>query len=323
MTTFTIRQSSIIAFSVAAVAAIGAPIVLANGVISERPAGGLVFTKSETIGIASEDLFLSIKEVRVAYVYNSMATKVQNVTISFPMPEMPVDGGPDSEVFNRLDDKDARNYMDFAVKVDGKPVAVQMREVAWLRGQDVTARLTAAGLPLLYVKNGQQALERLPQTLKDELAQEGLFIKSESDTTSYSPEWTYQVVFEWEQSFAPGNTKVDIRYKPILGDSADYGDYFERGEGVKRYCIDDAFRTALQRRRASLEPLRLGYVLKTARFWRGPIGRFRLVVDKEKATNLVAFCPLNAKRISETAFEWTATNFLPERDIEVVFFAGQ
>jgi hypothetical protein len=91
---------------------------------------------------------------------------------------------------------------------------------------------------------------------------------------------------------------------------------------VKRYCIDDGVRSALQRRRASLEPLRLGYVLKTARFWRGPIGRFRLVVDKEKATNLVAFCPLNSKKISDTAFEWTTTNFLPERDIEVVFFAA-
>jgi hypothetical protein len=197
-----------------------------------------------------------------------------------------------------------------------------MREVAWLKGQDVTERLTAAGLPLLYVKNGEEALARLPQTLKDELAKEGLFVKSEGDTTSYSPEWTYQVVFEWEQSFRTGTTKVEIRYKPILGDSADYGDYFERGEGVKRYCIDDAFRSGLQRRRGSLEPLRLGYVLKTARFWRGPIGRFRLVVDKEKAANLVAFCPLNSKRISDTAFEWTATNFLPERDIEVVFFAG-
>jgi hypothetical protein len=66
--------------------------------------------------------------------------------------------------------------------------------------------------------------------------------------------------------------------------------------------------------------LTLGYVLKTARYWNGPIGKFRLVVDKEKPDHLVAFCPLQSKKISPTQFEWTATNFAPDRDVEVVFF---
>ena len=64
-------------------------------------------------------------------------------------------------------------------------------------------------------------------------------------------------------------------------------------------------------------------MLKTAQYWSGPIGRFRLVVDKGKAENMVAFCPASAKKISDTQFEWTATNFAPERDIEVVFFTAR
>ena len=152
---------------------------------------------------------------------------------------------------------------------------------------------------------------------------EGLFVKSDSD--EYMPQWSYQTIFEWEQAFRPGPTKVDIRYKPIVGNSADYGDYYEKGEGVKRYCVDETFRNAMKRRRQAGtlgEPLTIGYVLKTARFWNGPIGRFRLVVDKGQANNIVAFCPLAAKKISETRFEWTATNFVPERDIDVVVFVA-
>jgi len=38
---------------------------------------------------------------------------------------------------------------------------------------------------------------------------------------------------------------------------------------------------------------------------------------------MVAFCPASAKKISDTQFEWTATNFAPERDIEVVFFTAR
>jgi hypothetical protein len=44
------------------------------------------------------------------------------------------------------------------------------------------------------------------------------------------------------------------------------------------------------------------------------------VVDKDAAANLVAFCPLAAKKISPTTFEWTATDFTPEHQLGVLFF---
>jgi hypothetical protein len=47
------------------------------------------------------------------------------------------------------------------------------------------------------------------------------------------------------------------------------------------------------------------------------------VVNKGHPNNLTAFCPANSKKISDTQFEWTATNFAPEKDIEVVIFSGQ
>lgn len=62
-------------------------------------------------------------------------------------------------------------------------------------------------------------------------------------------------------------------------------------------------------------------MVKTAKYWNGPIGKFRVVVDKGKANGLVAFCPANSKKISDTQFEWTATNFVPQKDIDVVIFS--
>jgi hypothetical protein len=217
--------------------------------------------------------------------------------------------------------------MKFAVTVNGKPVTARLREIALLDGKDVTARLKAAGVPLIFLDKHQDTVKRMAKAARDALIGEGLFEKPDDpDPSSYAPRWKYQVLYEWEQSFPPGPTKVDIRYRPITGDSQDFGDFYFTPEATKLNCVDEPFRNALKRRRAANklgDRLTLGYVVKTARYWSGPIGRFRLVVDKGKAENLVAFCPLNSKKISDTQFEWVTTNFNPERDIDVVFFMMQ
>jgi hypothetical protein len=281
----------------------------------------LTFKQNDNVSIVSEELFVSFRQIRVAYVYRSKAA--HTVTMAFPMPEVPVDDSPDSIVFNDDTIADARNYMKFAVTVDGKPVAAKLSEVARFKGGDVTARLKSAGVPLIFVKGGQEAMAKLSPAARDALVKDGLLTRSDSNPDLYSPEWTYQVAFEWQQSFRAGDTKVEIGYKPIAGDKADYGDYFDSAKAAREYCVDAAFRAALKRRKAagaSFDVYSIGYVLKTARFWNGPIGKFRLVVDKEKPSNLVAFCPLNSRKISDTRFEWTATNFVPDRDLAVVLF---
>jgi hypothetical protein len=39
-------------------------------------------------------------------------------------------------------------------------------------------------------------------------------------------------------------------------------------------------------------------------------------------TNLVAFCPPAARKISPTTFEWTATNYTPGGQTGVLFFVA-
>src|SRR5262249_44137246 len=133
--------------------------VWANGVVTQRKAGGLVFTKTDTIAIASEELYISRDEIRVSYIYQSKAPKAQNVTISFPMPEVPLDDGPDTEdAFMNDKIPDKRNYMNFKVTVDGKPVESRMIERALFGKKDVTARLKKDGVPLLPVGEDRQAM---------------------------------------------------------------------------------------------------------------------------------------------------------------------
>jgi hypothetical protein len=300
--------------------------VFANGAISERKAGGLVFVKSDTIGIASEELYLSPDLVRVSYRYHSKARAAQDVTISFPMPDVPLDDGPDADdLFYNDKIPDGRNYMNVTVKVDGRAVTTRLIERAVLGGKDVTARLQRDGIPLLLVKDREALLKRIPAKVLQALVDDGFLLRSDSPNSGHSPQWTYQVLIEWKQTFKPGDTKVEVSYRPIIGTPMDYGGYYDTGAGVKKYCIDAAFRAAVQRRAAAgagFAAYTLGYVLKAARFWNGPIGQFRLIVDKQKPKNLVAFCPADARKVSDTRFEWTRANFVPDADLAVVFFTA-
>jgi hypothetical protein len=63
--------------------------------------------------------------------------------------------------------------------------------------------------------------------------------------------------------------------------------------------------------------LTIGYVLKTGANWKGPIGDFRLVVDKSKPDSLVSFCTEGVKKISPPQFEVRHANFTPTEDLKI------
>ncbi|MFH0341640.1 MAG: DUF4424 family protein [Chromatiales bacterium] len=103
----------------------------ANGSPSEFAAGGVVFREAADIAIAREDLYVSVDLVRVSYVYRSDAEETQSITIAFPMPPMSLGGDP--YPLAGFNEADPRNYMAFAVKVNGKPVAAKLHEYAYNR----------------------------------------------------------------------------------------------------------------------------------------------------------------------------------------------
>ena len=71
----------------AAVAALSAGAALANDTTAERAAGGLVFKQTADIDMVSEDLYVSVDRIRVAYVFRNRRPQDITVTVAFPMPD--------------------------------------------------------------------------------------------------------------------------------------------------------------------------------------------------------------------------------------------
>jgi hypothetical protein len=177
----------------------------------------------------------------------------------------------------------------------------------------------------MMVDNKTEVLAKLPQPLLDELYALGAVIKDDYQPPSYFPVWQYQVAFEWEQEFKAGQTRVDISYVPLAGYPADIGDSYETGELADAACVDDALRREIIKRKNDMyyEVATVGYVLTTAKYWKGPIGEFNLTIEKPSADDLAAFCPLEAKKVSPTRFEWHAKDFAPDKDLSAVFYTFQ
>ena len=123
------------------------------------------------------------------------------------------------------------------------------------------------------------------------------------------------------------------RYRPSVGgtvavtfldeNNQPKGERFE--EYRKKFCIDDAFVRLGQRSNADMNAGNshlfenwISYILTTGANWAGPIKKFKLIVDKGQPDNFVSFCGTGVKKTGPTTFEMTATDFLPERDLDIL-----
>lgn len=306
--------------------------------------GGLELTRNDAISMDSEVLFLSRKLVTVNYRFTNTSTKDVETLVSFPLPPLPngIEGYIDAPSFS-----DWREQLEFKTLVDGKPAALSYHEVVTLAGRPkatgVESRLKALGWPIKHWDDydfSEKYVDKLTRTQKDALVTEGL-LRKEDDSDYYSPNWQIQAHVTRKQVFPAGKTiTVEHSYKPIAGGSVggmltpEYrkgSEYFDEYRAT--YCLDSAFLKGFDKRfnaeRAKAKTRGddygvaytehwLDYVLKTGANWKGPIKDFRLVIDKEKADNLVSFCMDGVKRISPTRFEVRKSNFEPARDIRIL-----
>ncbi|MGE8103017.1 DUF4424 family protein [Allorhizobium sp. NPDC080224] len=63
---------------------------------------------------------------------------------------------------------------------------------------------------------------------------------------------------------------------------------------------------------------KIGGILTTGNNWYGPIGDFRLTVDKLNPESIVSFCGQGVKKTGPTTFEMRAKDFYPERDLNIL-----
>lgn len=292
--------------------------------------GGIELVANPHVSMDSEDLYISEKEVRVRYRYTNHSDKDLELTISFPLPAIRA-ADEEKYGYTALPDYSA---LGFETTVDGKPVALKVEKRAEVAGRDVTQRLAELGWPLDWITGSGEEPAFVRKLTADQLAagvREGLLRRE--DHGMHFPTWDVVTHVTRKQTFpAHGTVEVTHRYAPMIGGSV-AGSLFpavrkDYSEHLKTYCIDQGFLAAFDRKVAARmkdpdAPMAysetwIGYVLSSGRNWRGPIGDFRLVVDKGKPENLVSFCMDGVKKISPTQFEVRRKNFEPSGDLEVL-----
>ncbi len=147
---------------------------LADDSSATLDAGGIVLTKNADIRMATEDLAISPRQVKVHYTFANDSSKDIDTIVAFPLPD--VDNYELAESPIGTTTQSTPNFVGFKLTVDGKPVSTTPEERAILNGKDVTDMVKAAGLPLnIVIQSGAyDKLQKLPKAVHDKLAKAGL-----------------------------------------------------------------------------------------------------------------------------------------------------
>lgn len=289
--------------------------------------GGLTLIRSEAIRLDREDLFISREQVRVNYVFTNTSDRDIETLVAFPLPDIvlsPATAAPDFT-------KD----LDFRTTVEGQAVPLQLVQRASFKGQDITARLQGLNLPLAAQGDAfSAAVNRLPAAARAALEREEMLLGTApvaGQPQLWDALWTVHTTITRRQTFpAARSIRVEHSYRPVAGGAIGGGLAAEQRRTPEfkaqrqRQCIDDDFLSALDRRLAaggkSIDhgEVWLQYILRSGANWAGPIGDFRLVVDKGNPRSLVSFCANGVKRLDDRRFEVRYQNFVPDRDLDIL-----
>jgi hypothetical protein len=329
--------------SLTALAALMLPLgaASANDTEANISLGGLIFEKNDQISMDSEDLFLSLEQVRVRYTYTNHSDAPITLLIAFPLPDVPLPGrDPDWHEVAYPDWDD----IGMETRVDGKIAGLLRIDIAKVGGVDVDARLKALGWPAVHWKDPdfRARLAALSADDKSALVAEGL-LTTDGMTAGMTggdvrPAWTVSTSYVRTQTFPPGvAVTVEHRYNPLEGGTVGAGLDRDMRDTIPapnadyehRFCVDEAFVRGYDRKRylpsgavdERYFPVEnwIGYKLSPGANWRGPIGRFRLTVDKGYPDRLVSLCIDGLTKTGPTTFEVVKTNYEPTHDLELLF----
>jgi len=304
----------------------------ANDSSAALGAGGIVLTQSADIRMAREDLSISRKLIRVRYEFVNESGAPITTRVAFPLPEANLEVLTEADV--GWPTEDAKNTVDFRVKVDGRTVAPTLEEKAFLKGVDVTDVLRRHGIPISSrARDVTEVIARLPAPARAELATRGLIRESKDWVL---PLWMVKNTYHWEQTFpARRPLVVEHTYKPVVGGTIIPAESFfashdeiANDEFYKQFCID---RPTFAAMKALLKGVRrkqgegaatiawfVDYVLTTGKNWKGPIGRFRLTLDKERKSNVISLCMNGVRKVGPAKFVVERRDFEPDEDLRVM-----
>lgn len=323
---------------------------LANDGFGGLSATGLTFGQTDAVAMEEEDLFIGIDRIAVNYVFRNTTGAAVTGEVIFPLPPIHVGQVIESQ-WNLPEDPDRENLVEFTAAVDGKAISVSVDRIAviepdlteWMPsadqydtpGQDVTADLERLGLPLSL--NGDKVIAALKGLTPDQKAEAiGLGLAEFFDIGTPDefafPQWSVILRYHWTQTFPAGQSlKISHAYENrpaggIFNWSHPPEDYMQ--PVTEMYCIDDGTSRAIAKVLAQ-EPVdgevystgmswNIAYVLRTANSWSGPIGKFKLTIDKGDPGNIVSLCADGIRKTGPTTFVMEKTDFVPDRDLHIL-----
>ena len=132
-----------------------------------------------------------------------------------------------------------------------------------------------------------------------------------------------ELTYLWEQVFPAGKPLVvEHRYqtRPTVG-------FFYAGQELaEAYCLEPELQARIEAKHKAKEfwgMQEVGYILSTGNNWKGPIGNFRLVLDKLRRDTLVSLCGEGIRKTSPTQFEMVKQDFRPQKDLAILFIPAE
>jgi hypothetical protein len=317
-------------------------VAFANDSAASVGAGGLQLNKEARISMLKERLTITPEELTVEYEFLNDTDKDITIEVAFPVP--PYNG-------YYLDASFPKELDDFRVWVEGRETKYQTEAKAMLNGVDYGGLLRKMGVDVASLghftdsdpkRSGPYSpdIEKLPRSQREELKRLGL-IRSDNDFMG----WTVAKTYHWTQTF-PAHKILHVRhvYAPVLGFEflePEVTQPVPRREKTQQYsaairdaCIDtglqNALITAARKEEGYLSTFWVDYILTTANTWRKPIKNFELIVERPVSKVraafaakrwLVSFCwdgPV--REVDANHFSAQLTNFVPKRELHIVFF---
>ena len=296
---------------------------LANDSAVETSVGGLKLVKEHSVLMEKERLFISGTLVRVEYVFRNTTKEPVVSEVAFPIPTF-------RYIF--ADPGGSRDFSDFKVWIDGKPIKVEKEVRAYAGRREVTEDLHRAKITIEnfgdFEPDVDNEIARLKPDVRIALAKVGAIKARKEDPLLYWPEWNVDIKYHWRQEFPPGiAVHIKHEYRPVIG----FGQIQLHKKEIKDICIDTNTYDELRRRGirsfpddpigANLLNVEwVSYILTTANTWQKPIKEFELIVQSEK-NRLAAFCwDGGVNKPDTTQFRAYKTDFIPTKDLEIYFF---
>ena len=284
----------------------------------EIAAGGLILVNNPALRIEAKELVVKPDRIRATYVIRNTSTRSRTVLVAFPLPDIDTAAIGDEHI--RLAQPQAANFVDAAITADGAPVepGIEQRAVAF--GLDVTVALETAQVPLPpFALDMAERLARLPPAVRTDLAERGIV---RLDVNRVHPNWTLKTTAHWRQEFQPGRAvTLTLTYMPVVAQAPFAAALIDQLR--KSHCIEATVDAAITRKVvASAGKVTfqwLSFALTSGSGWSGPVGSFRLLVEKPSIDTIVSTCQQGLRSIGPTAIELTARDYQPDDDLYVLF----